>query len=519
MAGTNDKASDATGSAQGRAAGLPRRARIALVVAVVVVALLLAAYVAGAATFSHLFYPNTNIMGVDVSLMDADDAAASLEAATEDYALTVSCEGFEWSFGAGASDSGDDSDDSSTSSESIEVDTASIASEALAQNEALRWPLRLVQALAGLGTSAYALDDDAEFPVTYDTEAFLTSLDAAVEEYNSTRSGSFDASSAYDEDAGAFSLEAALSNRRLDQEAVEELAQAALLGLEETLELGDEAFAALADGASEEDLQAACDAANAILELSISLTLDGTEVGTFEGSSLLDSISFDEDLSPSYSTDALYTLAAQLGIALNTVGGERTFTGSAGDEVTVSGGTYGWQVDQAALVEDLCEAIDAGDSSALEVPTSSEGAVLAEAGEPDWGAYVEVDISEQYAWYYDADGNLLWESGVITGNPNKDNDTPTGVYYISAKYEDITLRGGYDSETGEYDWETPVDYWMAFVGSSVGFHDATWQSESNFGDPDAYYSVGSHGCVNLPYDAAEELYSLVSVGDCVVVHE
>jgi lipoprotein-anchoring transpeptidase ErfK/SrfK len=29
---------------------------------------------------------------------------------------------------------------------------------------------------------------------------------------------------------------------------------------------------------------------------------------------------------------------------------------------------------------------------------------------------------------------------------------------------------------------------------------------------------GSHGCVNLPYDAAQELYGMCQIGDVVIVH-
>ena len=48
------------------------------------------------------------------------------------------------------------------------------------------------------------------------------------------------------------------------------------------------------------------------------------------------------------------------------------------------------------------------------------------------------------------------------------------------------------------------------------FHDAGWQEK--FGG-DWYVEHGSHGCINLPPDKAEELHGLLSVGDVVVVHE
>lgn len=59
---------------------------------------------------------------------------------------------------------------------------------------------------------------------------------------------------------------------------------------------------------------------------------------------------------------------------------------------------------------------------------------------------------------------------------------------------------------------------MSFIGGAVGLHDANWQASSSFSNPNAYLSVGSHGCINLPPSKAAELYDMINVGDCVVVH-
>jgi len=58
---------------------------------------------------------------------------------------------------------------------------------------------------------------------------------------------------------------------------------------------------------------------------------------------------------------------------------------------------------------------------------------------------------------------------------------------------------------------------MCWLGTEYGFHDATWRSDEEFGG-DTYLWNGSHGCINLPYSAAEELYGLVHVGDKVHIH-
>ena len=480
-------------------------ARVALIVLAVLVALLAIAYGAGVAAFSQIYYPNTMIMGVDVSLQTASSAASDLSSKASRYSLTLVADDFEWEFTA--------------SEGSIEVDVDAVAVDALSGNEPLQWPVRLYQACRNASLGTYAPSDEG-YPVTYDADALEESVTEAVGEYNTGRSGTFDAASAYDADAGVFTVQQVRANQRLSAEGVVAAAEEALVSLAASAELDESAYEEIANGATDDELGTVLDAANEMIAAQLTLTMGGTEVATLDGSTLQEWITFKKkSLKPTLDSDALTEWATELADSLCTVGTKRTFKGSAGKKVTIGGGTYGWEVDADELVSAVQEAVAAGETGELAVPTTSEGSVFTAVGEADWGAHAEVDISEQYAWYYDADGNLLWESGVITGNPNKGNDTPTGVYKVNYKYMNITLRGGYDASTGEYGWETPVTYWMAFVGSSVGFHDATWQSSSNFGNPTAYYSVGSHGCVNLPESAAEELYDIIEVGDCVIVHE
>ena len=64
------------------------------------------------------------------------------------------------------------------------------------------------------------------------------------------------------------------------------------------------------------------------------------------------------------------------------------------------------------------------------------------------------------------------------------------------------------------DYETPVTFWMPFNGG-IGLHDATWRGR--FGGS-IYRGNGSHGCVNLPYSAAEKIFKSLSPGEPVVVY-
>ena len=107
----------------------------------------------------------------------------------------------------------------------------------------------------------------------------------------------------------------------------------------------------------------------------------------------------------------------------------------------------------------------------------------------------------------------MLSTDVVTGNPNKGNATPPGVYSLTYKARNATLRGERRPD-GTYSYETPVKYWMPFNGG-IGFHDASWQP--TFGGS-RYKSHGSHGCVNLPPSVAPKMYELVYKDVPVVCH-
>ena len=140
-------------------------------------------------------------------------------------------------------------------------------------------------------------------------------------------------------------------------------------------------------------------------------------------------------------------------------------------------------------------------------------------GGREWGAYIDVDLSEQHVRFYDENDSLIWEAPCISGNPTTDHATPTGVYKVNSNDGGATLVGRDENGDGEPDYRTPVQYWMPFVGGSIGFHDADWQANSSFSDPTAYRRVGSHGCINLQPSKAAELHELLYVGLCVIVHD
>ena len=66
---------------------------------------------------------------------------------------------------------------------------------------------------------------------------------------------------------------------------------------------------------------------------------------------------------------------SELAAKYDTVGTERTFNTYDGREITVSGGNYGWQIDQKAELKELTELIKNGETQVREPVYSHEGLV------------------------------------------------------------------------------------------------------------------------------------------------
>ena len=479
-------------------------ARITLIVLAVLVT---ATYLGGVILFSQVCYPNTKVADVDISLMGKTSAAAHVSAAAQNYRLTIEGEGFTWAF------------EPKNADDIIDPDAA--VSAIISANKPLTWPMRVYESLRPKNdaNADTPTEETVDLPSSFDRKAFLSDLNQAVDEYNASKTGTFDAAGAYDPEQGSFTVAKARSNQKLDPKAVEQLALEAVSKLKGRVTLDTTAQQPLAGGATDDELKRACDEANKLIGTNVNITLGGTVVATLDGKQLAQWITFDDKLSPTLSTEPVTAWVRQLGSQVDTVGTERTYTRPDGKAIKVSGGSYGWISNEKELVKQLKNAVDSKQVGDIEMPLKQKAKVFTEHGKPDWGAYVDIDLAEQYARYYDEAGTLLWESNVITGNPNKGNATPTGVYSLRTNNGASKLIGKKDPETGKPEYETPVSYWMPFVGNAIGMHDASWQSAASFSDPSAYTRVGSHGCVNLPPDKAQQLHDTIHVGDCVIVHQ
>ena len=185
---------------------------------------------------------------------------------------------------------------------------------------------------------------------------------------------------------------------------------------------------------------------------------------------------------------------------------QRSFINHNGDEIQVGTGadTYGYRMDYTSTVALLLDTLRSVESAEIEpvwtISPSRDGEGSSEFGD----TYIEVSIAEQTLWGY-VDGEEVISSEVVTGNAG-DHDTPKGVFQIIGRSQQVYLEGE--------DYRTFVNYWMPINYEGVGLHDATWRSR--FGG-DIYTYDGSHGCVNLPYDIAVDIFYTFSAGTPVII--
>ena len=289
---------------------------------------------------------------------------------------------------------------------------------------------------------------------------------------------------------------------RLNRQKTIDVIRAAVEGLEDYVNLSDaECYETAKITADNEDLKAALENLEKYTDITITYTfgdkqevLDGDTIVTWldtDGSE----ITVDETKVEEY--------VEYLRKTYNTIFMKRTFQTSYDIDVTIDKGDYGWWLNAVQETVELTEMIKNGESGER---TPIYYQTAASYGTPDYGdTYVEINLTAQHLLLY-VEGEMVLESDFVSGNAARGFDTPAGIYGITYKERNATLRGqGYSS---------PVSYWMPF-NNNVGMHDASWRS--SFGG-NIYKTNGSHGCINLPPSVAEEIYGYVEKGTPVICY-
>ncbi len=469
-----------------------RTKKIAGVVVGIIVAVLAVVYIAGAVFFSSHFLPNTTIGDDDISLMTADAVASDLEAESKSYTMQVTGERLDLTINA--TDSG------------VNIDATSVAGNAMNSFSAWEWPVLIFQSHDYSNLLQYA----------YDGSTLGKTIKQAVNKVNKTATAPTNATIAYDSDEGKFVVQKEKAGTKLDYNKVMDKVTESVLSMTEKVTITEDELQQPSVTSTDSRLATAADNANAYLKANFKLTIDGTKVATVDADQISEWVTLDKNLNPSFNNDALKTWVANLASEVGTVGAKRTLTTSNGGTYTVSGGDYGWSINQDSLVTKIENAVKDGKTGTVKIPCSSEGKAYSTSGNDIGKRYVDVNLSTQHAVMY-VNGKKVWEADVVTGKPDGEHNTPTGVYYIKNKESPSTLIGQMISGTNTPSYRTKVQYWMPFVENYIGFHDATWQSA--FGGTRYKDGYGSHGCVNLSLSKAGALYDVIQIGDPVIVHK
>lgn len=450
-----------------------------------IVGALLVIYLGAAVFFMSHFLVNTTVNGKDFSGKTAADVEDYLKEQVEEYELTIQEQN-------NVSDVISGTDISLTYKENSQVEDALDA-----QNQLL-WIVSLFAKSSA----------DVTIEVEYDEAA----LQERIENLQAVTAEQTDPVSAHPEyDGNSFVVAEEQYGTKVDMETLTAKIEQYITEFNPTLDMMDEeCYVMPAYTSDSPEVQAACDEMNSYLKASITYPMDESIV--VDKQLISGWITYDAEMNVTFNEDAVREWMREFGSKYDTVGTSRTITTPTGKTAEVSGGTYGWIVDEAAETENLINSIKNGEVAERE-PAYKQTA--ASHGAQDWGnTYIEVDIAAQHMWYI-VDGSIAMESDVVTGLPADGRDTPTGVYSILYTERDSTLKGEVDPATGKPSYETPVAFWMPFTWQGHGFHDATWQS--SFGGS-RYQTNGSHGCVNMPYDKAEQLFGMISAGTPVIVH-
>ena len=453
-------------------------------------------YFGGAVYFMTHFLPNTTVEGYDVSLQAPAELAEHISASSTDYNGTFVGDGFEIPFTAADVE--------------FAYNGKAYAEEAMAQQNPWAWPLQIA------GTH----DLDAELSATFDATKAWGLFDGVVSEGRKTVEALPNRGVVFDEKSDHYIVADEAMHAMLDRNAVLQKATASIGAFETTIEIGDDCYTV------DSETKRIVDDANFYADAKVHLTMNGVDAIDVDGKQISQWIKIAEDGTVTLDEQAILDWGpGGLSDLLDTVGKPRTYTRPDGEEITVrGGGPYGWSIKGAEGAQLILDAIKSGKPQTVDIPTYSN-ADRVDPGGQDWpDKYIDVDISEQHARMY-IDGELVWETDVVTGQPDGVHDTPQGVFYVSEHETDVTLfnagtikegeeyENGYNPEDG---WESHVDFWIAYDGGERGFHNSDWRWQ--FGG-DIYTWYGSHGCINMDYEPARQLYELTELGDAVVIHE
>ena len=236
-------------------------------------------------------------------------------------------------------------------------------------------------------------------------------------------------------------------------------------------------------------------------------TVDRNVIRTF--------LSRDENKDLVLDKDKIADYIKTLGAKYDTVGTERTFETYDNRQISVSGGNYGWVIDQEKEAEALYQEII---SKKIQVrkPEYKQSGMSRNTNDIGY-TYVEIDLPAQRLVVYQ-DGTPVADTGISAGS-----GTETGVYMVGEMKSPAEVNGG------------TVNFWIPYkenagivdnpnlTQSDVGFWEEGLSVVSDFGSGESSTDGGiwtdNSGYIEIPGDMASEVYQNVRSGMPVVIYK
>ena len=454
-----------------------------------VLAVICLIYVAISVYFMSHFFVNTKINGKNFSGKTASDVEKYLQTNIKDYKLTIL-------------ENKGRQDVISGSEIGLEYRAGTEAEKLLKDQNGFAWP------------KAFFMENSRKVSVnvSYNEE----SLNQRISQLSCLQTEQTPAENAKPEfDGNQYVIKPEVYGNAVDKERLTEQVKVHITEFQPQLDMVEtKCYAKPKYTEDSKEVQEACDAMNKYVNASITYPMN--EPVVVDKALISQWLQVDGEMKVSLNTEAMKQWFTAFGDKYDTQGTTRTFTTPAGKSATVTGGTYGWSIDEETELVNLQNSILNGEVVTREPAYYAGGTAAAHSGQ-DWGnTYAEVDMSAQHMWYVQ-NGQVVLETDVVTGEPIPSKITPEGVYSLMWKQPNSVLVGDINPDTGEPAYRTKVKYWMQVTSSGVGFHDAIWQTA--FGG--TLYQIpgtGSHGCINMPLDQAGALFNMIEPGTPVIFH-
>ena len=459
---------------------LSKKHRTVTIVAAVILLLLIAlggVFYAGVRHYRTHFFPGTQMSGVDVSELTAEEANEKIARFVADYLLTIECrEDKKY-------------DITGPSIEYSYVPNGEIE-QILEQQDAWNW----------IALRKTTKETEITLDTTFDEDLLEEEIRQLPCMQEDQMVAPEDARIEWVDDG--YELVPEVMGTTLTFDKVLPLVKDAVTEGVTKLDLSD-AYENPSIYSTDERLNECMDTIEKYYGSSITYTFGKQDPYELTNSTIQSWLTVDEDYQVSVDDDKVTNFVQQLASTYNTYADPREFKTSMGDKITIGGGDYGWVIDKDKEKEQIYE--DLAEGGHIEREPVYQQTAKRHGADDIGSTYVEIDYTNQHLWYYE-DGELVLDTDIVSGNLSRNNGSPDGVFKIVYKQRDATLVGE--------DYSSAVKYFMPFA-YNVGIHDASWRS--SFGGK-IYLTGGSHGCINIPEDKAETLYGTLEVGTPVVAY-